>query len=425
MEHKRNGFSLISKIYIALIALSCVPLMIYSLEWLRFSRIVEFLFWLALTIILEYKPVVFFSQDREESVITITSTIMFTTIIVLGIQGAIIVSVLGLFIAEMLLKRPYYKALFNASQYGLTILISGWVFFELKQSPEHMPFNVVYDWLALIALIVSHYIVNTSLVSLVISLTAKVSFLSVFFHDIKMTLLHHTASSTIGLAMASIYAPRHPYVILLFFPPLFLIDQAFRWYYALHKAASKTIRALADIVDKRDKYTAEHSSRVSEYVVRIAEQMKIPNEEAVNIKIAASVHDLGKMGIEDSIINKNGSLTDEEYAQIKKHPEIAYELIKNLRPYEKSAALVLHHHEWVDGSGYPKGLKNSEIPMGAKVIGVADAYDAMTTIRPYRGAFTTEKAVYELKRCSGTQFDTKVVDALIEVLKQDNGYEET
>ena len=138
----------------------------------------------------------------------------------------------------------------------------------------------------------------------------------------------------------------------------------------------------------------------------------------------ASVHDLGKIGIEDNIINKNGSLTEEEYVQIKKHPEIAYDLIKNLRPYEKSSLFVLHHHEWVNGNGYPKGLKNSEIPIGAKVIGVADAFDAMTTIRPYRGAFTNDEAVIELKKCSGTQFDAKVVDALVEVLKLNNGYKE-
>ncbi len=224
--------------------------------------------------------------------------------------------------------------------------------------------------------------------------------------------------------MVSIYDPRHPYIILLFIPPLFLIDQAFRWYYALHRAATKTITALAGIVDKRDKYTSDHSNRVAEYAGRIASQMKLPDEEIVNIEIAASVHDLGKIGIEDSIITKNGSLTEEEYEQIKKHPEIAYELIKNLRPYEKSAIFVLHHHEWVNGNGYPKGLKNSEIPMGAKILGVADAYDAMTTLRPYRRAYTNEEAVIELKKCSGTQFDATVVDALIQVLKLHNGYKE-
>jgi len=424
MEQRKDSLSIPGKIYVALVALSCVPLILFSMEWLELSRITEILFWLALTVVLEYKPVIFFYRGKEASVITSTSTVFFTTIIVLGIQGAILAAIPGLIIAEVLLKRPYFKALFNAGQYGLTLLVSGWFFYELKQSPDYISVNIVSDWAAVLALIVSHYLVNTTLVSLVVSITSKISFLSIFLYDYKMTFLHHATSSTIGLAMVSLYIPQNPYIILLFILPLFLIDQAFQWYYALHRAATKTIKALADIVDKRDKYTSEHSSRVAEYAGRIASQLKLPDEEITNIEIAASVHDLGKIGIEDNIINKNGSLTEEEYVQIKKHPEIAYDLIKNLRPYEKSSLFVLHHHEWVDGNGYPKGLKNSEIPIGAKVIGVADAYDAMTTIRPYRGAFTNDEAVIELKKCSGTQFDAKVVDALVEVLKLNNGYKE-
>ena len=422
MEQREESLDLSGKTYVALVALSCIPLIIFSLEWLELSRIDEFLFWLILAAILEYNPFVFFSRGQEASVMTSNSTVFFTTIIVLGTQGAILITILGLLIAESLLKRPYYKALFNAGQYGLTVLISGWLFYELKQSPDYISVNIVTDWTAVAALIISHYLVNSILVSLVVSITSKISFLSIFLHDYRMTFLHHATSSTIGLAMVSVYIPQHPYIILLFIPPLFLIDQAFRWYYALHRAATKTIKALAGIVDKRDKYTSEHSSRVAEYAERIASQLKLPDEEIANIEIAASVHDLGKIGIEDSIITKNGSLTEEEYEKVKKHPEIAYELIKNLKPYEKSAIFVLHHHEWVNGCGYPKGLRNSDIPLGAKVVGVADAYDAITTFRPYRRAYTAEEAIFELKRCSGTQFDSKVVDALVEVLKHHNGY---
>jgi len=422
MEPRKERLSPLGRVYVALIAFSCLPLLVFSIEWLEFSRIGEFLFWLALIAILEYNPVSFFSHAQEESVTTVTSSVFLATIIILGIQGAILVTMLGLLIAEALLRRPYYKALFNVGQYGWSVFISGWLFYLLKRSSENMAVDIVYDWVALIALIISHYLVNTTLVSIVVSLASKISFSSVFLHDLKMSLIHHLTSSTVGLAMASIYVPRHTYVVLLFIPPLYLIDQAFRWYYALHRAATKTITALAGIVDKRDKYTSEHSSRVAEYAERIASQMSLPDEEIINIKIAASVHDLGKIGIEDSIITKNGSLTEEEYEKVKKHPEIAYELIKNLKPYEKSAIFVLHHHEWVNGCGYPKGLRNSDIPMGAKVVGVADAYDAITTLRPYRRAYTAEEAIFELKRCSGTQFDSKVVDALVEVLKHHNGY---
>ncbi len=209
MEQRKESLSTLSKTYIALVALSCVPLKIFSLEWLELSRIGEFVFWLALIAILEYKPVIFFSHGQEESVTTVTSSVFLTTIIVLGIQGAILVTILGLLIAEVLLKRPYYKALFNAGQYGLTVFISGWLFYEFKQSPEHIAVNIVSDWAALTALIVSHYLVNSTLVSLVISISSKISFLSVFVHDLKIVLIHHLTSSTVGLAMASIYESRH------------------------------------------------------------------------------------------------------------------------------------------------------------------------------------------------------------------------
>lgn len=275
MVQRKDSLSLPGKIYIAFIALSSLPLIIFSVEWLNFSKIGEFSFWLILTVVLEYKPVIFFPRGQEASIMTSTSTVFFTTILVLGFQGAILVATLGLLIAEILLKRPYFKILFNVGQYGLTILFSAWLFSELKQSPDHIVVNITSDWVALTSLVLSHYIVNSTLVSLVVAITSRISFKNVFFHDFKMSLFHHITSSTVGLAMASIYAPQYPYVVLLFIPPLFLIDQAFRWYYDLHRAATKTIKALAEIVDKRDKYTSEHSSRVAEYAGKIAAQEPI------------------------------------------------------------------------------------------------------------------------------------------------------
>lgn len=419
-----SRFSFFSKIYIALIAFSFIPLFWFSLEWFTSTRFLEFLFWLGLTVILELNPIVFVSSRLEETLVTTTTTITISSILVLGIQGAILVATFGLLIAEILSRRPAYKAVFNAAQYGITVFISGWIFYALKQSPSHIPFNLLHDSLAVISLLLIHFIINTGLVSNVISLTSKIPFWSVFFHDIQMNFYHHISSSALGLSMAFVYLPQYPFLVFFFLPPLLLIDKAYRWYYALHDTASKTIRALATIVDKRDKYTAEHSSRVASYTTKINEYMKIPSELAKDIEIAATVHDLGKIGISDSIINKNASLTKEEYDVVKKHPEIAYELIKNLKPYEKSAIYVLHHHERNDGSSYPKGLLGDEIPLGAKIISVADAYDAMTTVRPYRNALTVEEAILELQQNSGTQFDSTVVDALTSILVNNNKIEE-
>jgi len=414
------NISIYGKIYIFLVSIASIPLLIFASQASLFSDIPEIFFWLALSIFLELGPIYLYSRDNEESIIVLNSTVSFATVMVVGLHGAIIVSIFSSFFSDLLWKKPFQKAFFNAGQYGVTTLLSGTLFYLLKQSPDGTYLNLVYDWIATLVLVLSHYLINVTLVSIVISFVAKVSFFSIFFSDLKILILHHLTSSTMGLAMVSIYSSRFPFVVLPFVLPLFLIDQGFRWYYSLHDAAIKTIKALATIVDKRDKYTAEHSSRVAEYSRKICTQMNLPDKEAKNIEIAASIHDLGKIGIEDSIITKNGSLTKYEYEIVKKHPEIAYELIKNLRPYEATAAFVLHHHEWTNGNGYPNGLKSAEIPFGAKIISVADAYDAMTTIRPYRDAYSNEKAIGELKKYSGIQFEPAVVDALIKVLENED-----
>jgi len=152
--------------------------------------------------------------------------------------------------------------------------------------------------------------------------------------------------------------------------------------------------------------------------------MNLPPDDINEIEIAGQVHDLGKIGTEDRILFKTTKLNDEEYEQIKKHPAIAYRLLSNLKPYKKGAVYVLHHHERFDGKGYPAGLSGSDIPLGARILAVADSYDAMTTDRPYRRALSQSAAVDELRRCSGTQFDPKVIDTFINVLRNDYGYKE-
>ena len=139
----------------------------------------------------------------------------------------------------------------------------------------------------------------------------------------------------------------------------------------------------------------------------------LSQEEIDHVRQAAILHDLGKVGISDKILHKKSKLTKKEFEAIKKHPQIAADIIRPIQFMHDIVPLVLYHHERWDGKGYPAGLKAEEIPIGARIIAVADAYDAMTSDRPYRKAMSSEKAMSELKRCAGTQFDPKVVDAFI------------
>ena len=174
---------------------------------------------------------------------------------------------------------------------------------------------------------------------------------------------------------------------------------------------SDMARSLISLIGFRDQYTSSHSARVANYVRAIATQLGLSDEETETAVFAASVHDIGKIGIPDHILLKPGKLSEEEFAWIQKYPEWGWMSLRHLDGFQQAALLVLHQHERVDGSGYPNKLTGEEIPLGSRMIAVADSFDALTTDRPYRRALSHAEALGELIRCSGSQFDPEVVNA--------------
>ena len=169
--------------------------------------------------------------------------------------------------------------------------------------------------------------------------------------------------------------------------------------------------SLVSLIDLRDRYTGGHSQRVASYVGAIAVQMGLPDEEIEAVVFAASLHDIGKIGVPDHVLLKAGKLTEEEFEWIRKHPEWGWMAVRNVNGFQEAALLILHHHERLDGKGYPGALRAEEIPLGSRIIAVADSYDALTTNRPYRTARTHDEAMAELLRCRDTQFDARIVNA--------------
>ncbi|MFQ5645631.1 MAG: HD domain-containing phosphohydrolase [bacterium] len=178
-----------------------------------------------------------------------------------------------------------------------------------------------------------------------------------------------------------------------------------------------TIISMAKSLEKRDQYTFGHSERVSHYSLKIAGKLGFSEEELSVMRYASLLHDIGKIGIHDSILQKAGPLTNEERREINKHPEYGVEILKPIVGMEKIIPIVLHHHEFYDGRGYPEGLKGEEIERGSRIIAVADTYEAMTADRPYRKAMPQEKAVSIIKECSGTQFDPEMVKIFLDIIK--------
>jgi len=190
------------------------------------------------------------------------------------------------------------------------------------------------------------------------------------------------------------------------------LDNA-RLYQELEEMFFQTAESLADAIEKRDPYTGGHTQRVTSYSMAIARHLQLQAWDKRCLKIAAVLHDVGKIGIEDEILRKPEPLSPEEYNTIKLHTKMGAEILNHIRQLKDIIPGVRYHHEQMNGKGYPDGLKGEETPIIAKIVAVADTYDAMTTDRPYRKALAKEKAIEELKRCSGVQFDSKVVEAFV------------
>jgi putative nucleotidyltransferase with HDIG domain len=191
-----------------------------------------------------------------------------------------------------------------------------------------------------------------------------------------------------------------------------------RLYDRLQDTYIGAIGALAAAIEARDPYTVGHSARVTQYAVAIAESMNLSSEETEEIRLAALLHDVGKIGIPDNILNKPEKLTEEEYTAIKMHPALSMRIMEPLPHRGDIIPIIYHHHEHFDGSGYMDGRAGENIPLGARIISVADAYEAMTSDRPYRDALSRKDALEELRVCAGTQFDPEVVRHFLNLLEK-------
>jgi HD-GYP domain-containing protein (c-di-GMP phosphodiesterase class II) len=182
---------------------------------------------------------------------------------------------------------------------------------------------------------------------------------------------------------------------------------------------NSVICAFNQLLDLKDLNTGVHSTRLAEWGLRVGQELGLDENTLRNLEVAALLHDIGKVGIPDAILRKPGKLDSEEYALIKKHPDYGWAVLRMLPGFESAALDILHHHESVDGSGYPAGLRNSEIPIVSRIVCVIDAYDAMVSSRPYRKGLPFEEAARRLIASSGTQFDQTVVNSFLPIAQLD------
>lgn len=312
-------------------------------------------------------------------------------------------------------RVAWYKRGFNASQVALCALGAGCVYAVApgggdRFSDAHFPGVLLAVALAGIA----QAIINHGLVAIVVSLSAHIPLARVWWGGMSETAYPSLGYGFIGLIIAVLWSGGvGPVAALLVLAPMLTARWAIRQYAEQHKAYEATVASLIRAVETKDYYTRGHSERVSKASVMLAEQLGMRQDRLEMLRYAGMLHDVGKLGVPTKLLQKTGPLSDEEFEAIKLHPSRGFDMVNGISFLDEAIRGIKHHHERVDGLGYPDGLAGDEIPEFARIIAVADAFDSMTSTRSYRKARPVAAAIEELKRWAGTQFDAKMVDALV------------
>jgi putative nucleotidyltransferase with HDIG domain len=305
-------------------------------------------------------------------------------------------------------NSSFTKRIFNSSVYAIGGFLSSLAYFDIAKDSvsDFYGFNI----LGIIISTIIYIIINISVYSVLFSILHKESPLKLF-REYLWVVFNFLGIAPIGIIMAISYKQYGLFALILFFGPLLLARYSFKLYLDMKAAYFDTINSLTQALEAKDKYTRGHSSRVAIYSELIGQELKLNQVYMENLKNAALLHDIGKIGISDSIIKKPGKLDFYESYEIKRHPEIGASIINNISFLKQSKLFVEQHHERYDGCGYPNGLSKDQIPLEAYILSLADTFDAMTSDRPYRLALTEEQALKIIISEKEKQFEPKTVEA--------------
>jgi putative nucleotidyltransferase with HDIG domain len=270
------------------------------------------------------------------------------------------------------------------------------------------------DFVGLLLGAATNAVLNVALVSVLLSLRRHESFRRVFVGEVRDLTGGQVALAPVAWLMAQVYVQVAWWGALLFAVPLYTTRLAYQRFMEMREMFTQTISSLAQAVDKRDKYTSGHSLRVKEISVDIGREMRVSDRDLEALEWGGLLHDVGKIGVPDVVLLKQERLTREERILMNAHPVLGAEIIAPVTRLAAELPIIRHHHEWYNGSGYPDRLMGDEIPKLARILHVADAFEAMTAARPYRmKPLTAEQALGELRKYAGIQFDPVVVDAFV------------
>ncbi len=348
-----------------------------------------------------------------------SSAATLAAVVLIGPLGAMAVGATS--VLSVRRRLDLTQRVFNASMYGLSAFSAGQVYLALGGHvglPGNGSFPGIIGPFAAAAVV--HVFINHGLLwgmlMLVPPAAAGTPSRAAGLH-IPLLFFSDLGYATLGLLIAALWGARlGAFAAILVLVPLFVARWAMGQFAAQERAYAATIAALCQAVETKDFYTRGHSERVARGSAMIAHEVGMRASRVEAIRYAGMLHDVGKLGVPTTVLQKSGPLTEEELAAIQLHPMRGLEIVREIGFLDEALAGIMHHHERMDGLGYPMGLAGDEIPEFARVIAVADAFDAMTSNRSYRGARSIEDAVADLRKWSGTQFDPALVDAFVAAL---------
>ncbi len=412
------------KIYLAVVYVLTLGtfLLLRNYEYMTFNKasLINLAFFSLLIALTESFTVSFKSMSFST-----TFAIELACYLLFGPVVAIIAVIFGFSMRVLKIGEQRYQHLFNTPIYGTVfnfcvliqpIMVANYIY--VKMGGRFVLDNILVNFFQVMVFSLICFFINLLLISILMSITTKKNVIFLFISNVKLGLLNFIIMVPFGIGLTYMYYQLSYFGVLLLLFPVMLVRFTFSLYVDAKTQYVQTVDALMRAVEARDKYTEGHSQRVGKIVEMIAREMKMNEFKIEMLNMASMMHDVGKIGIDDNILNKPGKLTDEEFNTIKMHPEIGYNILKDVKNLESIIDLVRHHHERYDGRGYPDGKGKDELSIDVFVIQLADAIDAMTTDRPYRKALSNEEVMFEIHKYSGTQFHPAVVEAYMSALKK-------
>lgn len=343
-------------------------------------------------------------------------------VLLFGPTGGAYVALSATFSLAAILKRDRtIKFIFNAAQYVISATAAGFVLIALRGATlvESNSLRLPIDFVYFGAAATTFYLINSTMPTLAISLTNNLAFRRIWLVNVLPFIPNFAAMIALGMTMAILYAKTSYFGLILLIVPLMVARQTFHLFTQLKESHINTIKSLIASIEAKDTYTRGHSERVARIALLIGLKMGLSEKMLEKLEYSALLHDIGKIGIPQNILLKPSKLNDLEYLEVKNHPVLGAMIVEEIDFLSDIVPIVFHHHERHDGAGYVDGLSGRHIPLLAKILAVADSYDAMTSERAYRPPFSEAIAMNEIALNAGTQFDGTVVDAFLEAFRTD------